>query len=278
MANFLGGLLSAASSFLPGGGLLSKIIPGAVSAIGDIASKVINRPKGQGIGQALLEAAPDALANAAGLATTASQHLSQTRDATRDVGKSNEPLYDDGMGGSKKTRQEILNNIEEGRYSRDDTRNIARRGIFGPEFRDPEKFLKHIESKFGYVWNDEDEPKSTNATDHLPVIHGPPTQPALLVPSGPLSAHQMPPPTEYEKSTIPMATDRYRKDRTVPETSGASPSFNIFDRFSTPSVKESAKFNETEVSDDPRITETIRIIKKMKKAKKQKKKAKKGKT
>jgi len=66
MSGFLGGLLKAATSFLPGGGLLSQILPGAIEAIGDVANKVINRPEGQGIGESILAAAPGAIASAAG--------------------------------------------------------------------------------------------------------------------------------------------------------------------------------------------------------------------
>ncbi len=77
MSNLLAGLLSTAASFLPGGGIISKLVPGAIDAIGTIANRVINRKKGQGIGSAILEAAPDALLSAAGLAQTGLDHYRQ---------------------------------------------------------------------------------------------------------------------------------------------------------------------------------------------------------
>ena len=59
---FLGGLLKAATSFIPGvGPILSEIVPGVVETIG----KVVNRPEGQSVGEALLGAAPEAISGVA---------------------------------------------------------------------------------------------------------------------------------------------------------------------------------------------------------------------
>lgn len=282
MANFLGGLLSAASNFLPGGGLLSKIIPGAVNAIGDIAGKVINRPKGQGIGEALLEAAPGALMNAAGLAQTANEHI-------------NAPTKSD-VPDNKGTTEYFIDHI------------YMNRGDLYPDMNskaDAARYLKNNPEEYVKVYGEQpdsdiiakyDVPgqqvQSTSATDHLPVRHGPASQPPALPivqnASGPFASHGMPPAAAYvdekmHKQERPQTSNEQvmtqalyhpnmlgsrlggptMMDRTQQQSFGTAPSFNMFDQFTRrPPPRQVVEINEPTIYEDERPDRTvIRYIK-----------------
>lgn len=300
MSNFLGGLLSAASSFLPGGGLLSKIIPGAVNAIGDIAGKVINRPKGQGIGEALLEAAPGALMNAAGLAQTANEHIkgptnSYLQAQAEEADRRSEA---DPERNAKRTEFYITNtaansdfgdtNESVAKMVRDDPGQYYYSTGLGKDLPDMGILAKYgATGPLGPLVNpDVSKPQSTSATDHLPIRHGPTSQPHMLPQntSGPFTAHGQPPAaayidermhkqerpqTAYEQSLTramhhPQALlNRQGRsthmDRTQQQSFGYGPSFNAFDKFSR-LPNNIVEINEPEIFSEEEPEERDRTI------------------
>lgn len=291
MSNFLSGLLSAATSFLPGGGLISKLVPGAVSAIGDIAGKVMNRPSGQGIGQALLEAAPGALMNAAGLAQTAGEHFKEPanigQQGSSDANAKQTEWWLNNMvsnGGSPGDPYPNIHNLQEAaQHTRDypqlyynsgdggslpDKGVLAKYGAPGP--------LGQL-GRTGYENYVEPTSASTSATDHLPIMHGPASQPPVMQnASGPFASHGMPPSAAYvdekmqkqerpQTSTEQMMTQPMyhpnmwtsrnggptMMDRTQQQSFGNAPSFNIFDKLARrPAAPRVVEVVEPEILED----------------------------
>lgn len=253
-SGLISGLLSTAASFLPGGGIISKLIPGAVDIIGNIANKVINRPEGQSIGKALLEAAPEALTGASGLASEAVKHTKNTDDPRTWTklyttgyydGKSREP-YKQGAGTDYHDGYlRGYNEVEAYKYSPSEDRDVTE---LPPEILNPTA------------------PASISATDHLPVVHGPPTQPPtvpvtsaaatqpIVLPdsSGPFTAHGMPPAAAYNV------------DRTQQQSFGAAPSFNVFDKLASRPQREEVIVEDEDEDESPPPKIVYRYIKRKK--------------
>lgn len=219
-------------AFLPGLlATLGPMLPGIVSTIGDIAGKVFNRPAGKGIGETLLEAAPTALKAVSGIASSLAPGLGGTAGKVLgtigNVANALTPApsaVEDHK--AEMDRIHRVSNIIES-SARDAYRKWAETAWPGEDVGEviykllkDSDFLRDMDTAIPqdydriltrYISQTLGNPglksMSTNATDHMPIVHGPSTQahmPMLGHPqnqSGPMELQGVSPAQAYQNES-----------------------------------------------------------------------------